>query len=538
MKARFCLQKSPWLNGKRSDLLLILSAVATSAILTWQRAGLLQWISLVPAMLVFLVQGGDRGVKLRSVYRSGLCFFFFYNTVAYHFFLYMYPMEFTPLTRPQAAGVVLLAWLGLSLANALVTALMPMLFALGARTPLAERYPILSVFSLASLWAIGEWLQNFGVTQLPWARLGLGQINMPLLVATASWFGCYFISFVLVAFNASLALLLLRAEARRGAAIAAASVLLLQLVGGALALPALQNKTEKTLSVAALQGNVGSSLKWDLSAGDTYKKYEQMVKEAAAAGAELILLPETAFPYILTPESATSQSLAALARECEVTLMVGAYTVNADRSEEYNSLLPFYPTGLGAERYDKRHLVPLGEYVPFGDLFQTLIPPLAELSNLGNDLTPGTEATLFPLPQGEKLGALICFDSLYDSLTRASVRAGAEALLLPTNDSWYRDSAATGIHNAHARLRAVESGRYILRCGSTGISSLITPTGQMEGSLAPLTEGILYGELHLSQARTLYSRIGNLPILLFAIYVTALSVSPLLCRGKKDPSPT
>jgi len=158
--------------------------------------------------------------------------------------------------------------------------------------------------------------------------------------------------------------------------------------------------------------------------------------------------------------------------------------------------------------YSKQHLVPFGEYVPLRPLIETLIPPLAELVLSSDDIDAGEGANV--IETGEfAIGALICFDSIYEELTYDSVRNGAELICLATNDSWFSDSAALYMHNAQAQIRAIESGRYVTRAANTGISTVITPRGEVISMLDPLVEGNVYATVYARSADTVCVHIGN-----------------------------
>ena len=134
-------------------------------------------------------------------------------------------------------------------------------------------------------------------------------------------------------------------------------------------------------------------------------------------------------------------------------------------------------------------------------------------------MTPGDDSAIFYTDIG-KVGSLICFDSIYETLARDSVKDGAELIAISTNDSWFSDSAAIYMHNNQARLRAIECGRYVARAANTGVSSFITDTGIILGEISPLTDGYLCAEVYLSDSRTLYSLVGNLFVYLCGISIT------------------
>jgi apolipoprotein N-acyltransferase len=159
-------------------------------------------------------------------------------------------------------------------------------------------------------------------------------------------------------------------------------------------------------------------------------------------------------------------------------------------------------------------------FIPFPS--EVIVPPAAWLTGSSDVMTLAGVIIFATL--GADIGALICFDSIYESLVLDSVRDGAELLVLPTNDSWFTDSAAAHMHNGQARLRAIECGRWILRSADTGISAVISPTGQTYAEQPPMVEGVSIATVYPSSARTLYSRIGN-----FLVYLLIAAVLALPC---------
>jgi hypothetical protein len=157
-----------------------------------------------------------------------------------------------------------------------------------------------------------------------------------------------------------------------------------------------------------------------------------------------------------------------------------------------------------------------------------------ELAMLDDDVTPGSDSGI--IESGRiKFGSLICFDSIYEQLTRESLIDGREVLVISTNDSWFYDSAAGRMHNAQAKLRAVESGRYVLRAANTGISSVITPAGKVIEQLEPLTAGYIVADVGARDGKTLYTLTGNFFVALCAFFciVTAASGLPLGIKKRK-----
>ena len=118
-----------------------------------------------------------------------------------------------------------------------------------------------------------------------------------------------------------------------------------------------------------------------------------------------------------------------------------------------------------------------------------------------------------------KIGSIICFDSIYENVPLNSVRNGAEIITISTNDAWFSDSASVYEHNAQARLRAVELGRYVVRAGNTGISSIITDKGEVLQHLDPLEEGYIVDTVKTTDTRTIYSKVGNVIIFVAFLFL-------------------
>lgn len=497
--------------------LLLISAVLTGLTLVMPAIGFLEWITLIPFGIFLLEYASDSSVRLRHLYGYGLGFWWCFYLVVFHWFVNLYPLDFIEgMTKGGALAVVVAAWFGLSLFQALAGGLTFVLAALLFRTRLCGRRQWLRPIVAACLWAVYEWTQTLGWWGVPWGRLAIGQSDYVLGLQTASWFGSYFISFLLVAVNLFLAYAVCaacrpsdgdRKSAVRFACLTAVGLLVFQ-YGSCSILWGSSRVSEdgSYVRVAAIQGNISSHEKWNFdSMKKTREVYREYTLQAVREGAEIVVWPETALPY--TVDGDTSY-LVELAKEAQVTLLVGAFTESEDGAQ-YNSIVCYLPDGSMHETvYNKRRLVPFGEFVPWRNLIQTVIPPLAELVLSGDDVAWGFGSHVMELEQGN-IGSLICFDSIYEDLTRESVLDGAELLCLSTNDSWFTDSAALYMHNAQAQLRAIESGRWVVRAANTGISTIISARGEVIADLEPLVDGILVEYVAMEDSVTLYSRIGN-----------------------------
>ncbi len=517
-------------------LMLGLSGFLSGLCLAFPKIGFLQWLTLIPALVFFLDCQGEKKLKLGAAYGYGFFFFMSFYLVVFHWFVNLYPLEFIPdMTKGGALCVVLFAVVGLSLFQALQGGVMFVLAALLLRARLLQKQKILQPLVIAALWTVYEWTQTIGWWGVPWGRLAIGQSYLPIGMQTASLFGSYFISFVIVLVNGFLAYGILALICEKGkprksklrlSAVLCIAVLLFQYSACTVIwLVNKPNDEDKKITVAAVQGNIPSGEKWTLRQDETVSLYGKYTLDAADMGADIVVWSETALPWNVAEGNDLYKYLSALARRADVTVLVGAFTENS----EYNSIVCFTPDGKMLDTvYNKRHLVPFGEFVPFGELIELLVPPLAELVMSSGEISEGEGANLFELSEG-KVGSIICFDSIYEELTLESVREGAELICLSTNDSWFTDSAALYMHNAQAQLRAIECGRYVVRSANTGISTVINNRGEVIDELPPLVGGMLVKEVSLRQSRTLYSYIGNLFVYICMAALTTLGIWEL-CR--------
>ena len=511
-------------------IFLVFGAFLTALTLMIPSIGFLEWVSMIPAAIVFIITAADGEIKYKRMYRYGFVYYMSFGLSIFHWFINLYPLDFVGLSKPAAAVVVVVAWVGLSLLQAIFAAFMPVVLALLLRKSHLAKYKMAVPVVAASLFMIFEWMQTLTWAGVPWGRLAIGQTAMPIMMKSASVFGSYFITFLIVAVNFFIALfILMKNDEKRRLCLAVATglIALNVAIGGVAKL--FESADGVKIKAAAVQPNISSHEKWQTGRLDTVKKtVEKHCLAAASEGATLIVLPETVFPYNVIKNSSVNSFIKDLARRCNATLVVGGFT--SGEVLDFNALVFVHPDGeLDEIIYSKRHLVPFGEYVPRRSVIMTVIPPLAEISTLGEDIEPGGDSAVVDTAAG-RLGGLVCFDSIYELLTLDSVRDGAEIIVLGTNDSWFLDSAAVYMHNSQAKLRAVESGRYVVRSANTGISSIIDHDGRVLDSEEPLVEGYVVAEISQRQSATLYSVIGNTFVYLNLAAVFALFV--IMLRNK------
>lgn len=487
-------------------LLLLSSALLTALTLIFTDIWIVEWISLIPAGMVVLRLAENASLRLRSFYLYGLIFFWGYYAVVFHWFVSMYPLSFTGLSRSSAVFVILAGIFGLSLLQALISGFAFVVYGVASRNRFLQKYRFLRPFLFAASFTVFEWLQNFGWWGVPWGRLPLGQIDSLITVQTSQLLGSYLVTFLLLSVNMCLAYSILYVSLRKVALITACAIFSSNLLVGA-ALFLTSRNDGKKLTVAAIQGNISN--KWDFDTLETTKEiYRKYTLLAAKDGADIIVWSETALPYDLESSPSLVKYLQELAREADATLLVGAF--RSEKRREYNSLFLFSPDGtVNDVVYDKQQLVPFGEFVPMRETMMILFPPLADVGMLDDDLSRGEAGKNIPTEHGV-IGGMICFDSIYDRVALRAVQNGAELFCLSSNDSWFMDSAAIYMHHNQARLRAIETGRYVVRSGNSGITSVIDHTGKVLTEIEPLTEGYVVSEVCFRTNRTLYSLVGNL----------------------------
>jgi len=257
-----------------------------------------------------------------------------------------------------------------------------------------------------------------------------------------------------------------------------------------------------------------------------------MTEDAAKDGAKLIVLPETAIPQYFYPNGKVHEALSNIATEYNVTILSGVHYYDKATKSGYNSVIAVYPDGSLSEHYDKRHLVPFGEFIPFADFMAKFLPFVGEFDSGTSELTEGTEAIVIETNCGT-ISPSVCFDSIFPQFAREGVLNGSELIAVVTNDSWYFTSPAVHQHAAQAVFRAVENRRSVARCANTGISMLIDPHGRIISSLGAMQKGIVNGALGFTDTHTLYTFIGDILVWLGAAYVTTCIMQNAKCRIKE-----
>jgi apolipoprotein N-acyltransferase len=292
------------------------------------------------------------------------------------------------------------------------------------------------------------------------------------------------------------------------------------------------------LRVAVIQGNILQDEKWNPALRDQIiGRYLSMSRQAVAEGATFVIWPESSLP-VYFEEDIRGALVRRLAKETGATLLIGSDQVERARSDAslealdnrfFNAAFLVRPDGSTAAVYRKMHLVPFGEYVPM----QRLLFFVGSIVQAVSDFTPGTEATIMPVGN-HRVSTAICYEVIYGSLMREFVLGGTELLTTITNDAWYGLSSAAYQHWDQASMRAIENGRYLARAANTGVSGFVDPYGRVLSKSKLFEPRVLVEDVRLLQARTIYTRFGDLIAWLSLAFTGAALFSP---GGLRPPEP-
>ena len=240
-----------------------------------------------------------------------------------------------------------------------------------------------------------------------------------------------------------------------------------------------------TLRIAAVQGNIPQIRRFSKTQlAEAMSVYDELTLDIVAREQpDLVVWPETALPVTLRGRA--HDYMAEIFEQTGTPLLAGTidrrlpYDPGEGEAFDYNSALLYDASGKVVNWYDKMHLVPFGEYVPF----DRYLPFLVEWIGMGRNLTPGTEYTVMPFGDSARFGINICFEDVFSEISRNSVLRGANVLIVITNDAWFGKTSASRQHLAHSVLRAVETCRPLLRNGNNTDTCLILPDGRIESLL-------------------------------------------------------
>ncbi len=363
---------------------------------------------------------------------------------------------------------------------------------------------------LAAGWCALEWIRSWIFTGLPWNLAGASQWKIIPMIQIAEYTGVFGISFLVVYVNvagsmalASVLSTLGTGRYRRPVPLMAGMVMVMSvaLIGfkSMLSWNASRGKGEskRYLNIVGIQGDIPQCrFASEEEADKVLDQYSRLSELALLNKPDVMVWPETAVPLSFRSPNGYGEKyrtvVEALARQGNTRVILGTIDYDFDHLASYreakdvtawNTVFMIGPDGKLADRYDKTHLVPFGEYVPLGRFF----PWLVDLIGMGRGLSPGQRHTVFDLGKGARAGVCVCYEDVFPEITGAFVRNGANILLDITNDAWYPTSAESEQHLANAIFRAIETRRPLVRVGNNNGTCLVLPSGIVADSVVSKT---------------------------------------------------
>jgi apolipoprotein N-acyltransferase len=385
--------------------------------------------------------------------------------------------------------------------------------------------------ALPVLWVAAEQLRSLFVLGFTWGALGYAGVDVvPQMAQFASITGVFGVSFWMALVNALVLAIVLASPGRRPRlSLALALTLAVPIVHGWWTvnrpLPA------RSIRVAVVQPNIEAKKKWSPEFKDlSFDVLERLTLEAGAEKPDLVIWPETAAPSYLLREPAYMERVVQVAKEVDAPILTGCPDIEYRPGPHgpfrtYNSVLLVTPEGLPPAKYDKIHLVPFGEMIPFESAF-----PILRRVDFGEaDFEPGSERTVFSIPAA-RFSTLICFEAIFPRLVRQFTDRGAELLVNVTNDVWYGRTSMPFQHASMAVMRSIENRRSLVRSANSGVSLMADPYGRVVARLGIFESGVLVHDLPVISATTFYTRRGDLfpwaALILSALLLVGPAVLP------------
>ena len=397
------------------------------------------------------------------------------------------------------------------------------------------------LIALAASLTLSEWLRGHVLTGFPWSAFGYALTEPLALAQSASLVGLWGLTFLAVAIFTSPAVLIDGSSRRPWAAPAMALLLLAAMAIFGLARLALEPTTlAENVKLRIMQPNLQQDVKFNYSAkAEVMQKYLALSDRATGPqstgvrDATILIWPESAFPFFLAREADAMAQIADLLPKGTV-LITGAVRApdlppGARITRAYNSVYVIDHDGSLLATYDKLHLVPFGEYLPFQDLMEEL--GFVQLTKLQGGYIQGERRRTVQLPNAPRVLPLICYEAVFPGdIVSHGDRPGW--IVNVTNDGWFGISTGPYQHLQQTRLRAIEEGLPIVRAANTGISAVIDPVGRIVAHLDLGVEGVLDSRLPTAIPPTFYARSGDLP----AAMIVAIAIIFVIRRRARKPA--
>ena len=476
---------------------------------------LLAWIGLVPLLVVIarrpsLGRAFILGWAAGSVFFYLTCYWLTYSMINYG-------------GLPTALAYLLL------IPGAIVVGIFHGVFALLVALAI-QKWGRVAVLLAPIFWTALEWVR-LEVTGQLWNALGYSQAYHSFLIQSANWGGVYAVSFLIVAINAVVALLIL---SRSKLSIAAAALTTLAVVFVILDDPLRPRESYLSdaliVHVVAVQPNVPmNAVKSIEETKALIERHVSLSTKAVASfgnleGPRLVIWPESPMNFTYASDKSFQEFVASFARQNHTSLLFNSLEP-APNDGSYNSAVLVNEEGRVISQYDKIRLMPFGEYVPLPQW----LPGASLISGIVGEFTPGSNYTLMPFGD-RKAGVFICIEAAYPWIARRMAHDGANVLINISNDGYLGPTAVMRQHLANAIFRAVENGRPVMRVTNTGLTALIDEEGRVVDLTEPFQPDVrLWGNHPAERRDTFYTRRGDLFVYVCAV-ITLITFVALLRR--------
>jgi apolipoprotein N-acyltransferase len=473
---------------RQALLAAIVSAVLQVLIFPSFSIAWLSWVALAPLIYILAL----RELKSKNAFLTGyLCGVLWYAGTC--FWIYHTMHLYGGLPKPVAVGIVVLFSLYLAIYHAIFGWLVAWV---------AERQSTKVALAISPfLWVAVE-LARYHITGFPWDLLGNAVVNNLGITPLARYTGVYGLSFLVALANALFAWAMYRRRAF--------DFLVAIIFSAAMHLAGLYHPPQHTPQRSALlvQQNVPISPPGTWTADHFDRVMFELANMSRISLQQkgeprLIVWPESPSPFYVTDVKFRSW-ISSLATDQKAYVIAGSLGGGKQQDEIYNSAVLVTPDGRFAARYDKIHLVPFGEYVPFKDLFFFA----EKLTREVGAFSRGNERNVMPIGEG-RAGVFICYESIFPDEVRQFAKNGATLFVNISNDGWYGPYGAPGQHLNMARMRAIENNRWVLRATNTGITASIDPRGRIVAQAPRDARVTLEAPYDFISATTFYTRHGD-----------------------------
>ncbi|MDX2965936.1 apolipoprotein N-acyltransferase [Streptomyces acidiscabies] len=386
-------------------------------------------------------------------------------------------------------------------------------------TPPTRKQTATALLVLPSAWLLVELVRSWQGLGGPWGMLGASQWQVEPALRLASVGGVWLLSFLVIAVNTALAILI-AVPASRTPALAA--LLATATATSAAYVGAPRPETTGRTRIAVVQAGVidGPDRRFD--------REEQLTRQLIGQDVDLIVWGESSVGYDLKDRPDLAGRLAALSGATGADILVNVDARRSDRPGIYKSSILVGPDGPTGDRYDKMRLVPFGEYIPARSLlgWATSVGKAA-----GEDRKRGTRQVLMDVGDDLRIGPMVCFETAFPDMSRSLARKGADILVAQSSTSSFQHSWAPAQHASLGALRAAETGRTFVHATLTGVSAVYDPSGHHVGrTLGTSTSATAVYEVPLANGRTLYARYGDWTVYAALLTLAAYAVTLRLRR--------